>query len=81
MQVKYVVELAKALAQFPSVARVDLLTRLIKDPAVDASYGEPEERLNLPPLPPASAAVAAAAEAAHYGILNQTSDIIEVSTE
>lgn len=44
-QVKYVVELAKALALHPSVYRVDLLTRLIKDPAVDASYGEPEECL------------------------------------
>jgi hypothetical protein len=31
-QVKYVVELAKTLGQFPSVARVDLLTRLIADP-------------------------------------------------
>lgn len=29
-QVKYVVELAKALALHPSVFRVDLLTRLIK---------------------------------------------------
>lgn len=29
-QVKYVVELAKALALHPSVYRVDLLTRLIK---------------------------------------------------
>ncbi|KAI3435641.1 hypothetical protein D9Q98_001699 [Chlorella vulgaris] len=44
-QVKYVVELAKALALHPSVFRVDLLTRLIKDPSVDASYGEPEECL------------------------------------
>lgn len=36
-------ELARALAQHPSVYRVDLLTRLIKDPKVDKSYGEPEE--------------------------------------
>lgn len=43
MQVKYVVELARALAKHPAVYRVDLLTRLIKDPAVDASYGEPVE--------------------------------------
>lgn len=45
MQVKYVVELARALAQHPAVYRVDLLTRLIQDPAVDSSYGEPEEVL------------------------------------
>ncbi|KAL4458202.1 hypothetical protein ABPG75_013067 [Micractinium tetrahymenae] len=44
-QVKYVVELAKALALHPSVYRVDLLTRLIQDPAVDPSYGQPEECL------------------------------------
>ncbi|KAI8473309.1 MAG: hypothetical protein J3K34DRAFT_519144 [Monoraphidium minutum] len=44
-QVKYVVELAKALSRHPAVHRVDLLTRLIQDPAVDASYGEPEEAL------------------------------------
>jgi sucrose-phosphate synthase len=47
-----VVELAKALARIPSVARVDLLTRLIRDPTVDKSYGEPEERLVLPPMGP-----------------------------
>eukprot|EP00898_Chlorokybus_atmophyticus_P003387 jgi/Chlat1/4049/Chrsp26S04101 len=44
-QVKYVVELAKALAKQPAIRRVDLLTRLIKDPKVDASYGEPVETL------------------------------------
>ena len=43
MQVKYVVELARALAQHPAVYRVDLLTRLILDPNVDPSYSEPEE--------------------------------------
>lgn len=43
VQVKYVVELAKTLSHHPMVHRVDLLTRLIKDPAVDASYGEEEE--------------------------------------
>ncbi|GLC43067.1 hypothetical protein PLESTM_001427200 [Pleodorina starrii] len=45
-QVKYVVELARALGRIPSVARVDLLTRLIADPKVDKSYSEPEERLD-----------------------------------
>ena len=44
-QVKYVVELARALAQHPAVFRVDLLTRLIQDPSVDPTYGEPEEVL------------------------------------
>lgn len=42
-QVKYVVELAKALSRHPGVHRVDLLTRLILDPKVDSSYGQPEE--------------------------------------
>ena len=44
-QVKYVVELARALAQHPAVYRVDLLTRLIQDPNVDSTYGESEERI------------------------------------
>ena len=44
-QVKYVVELARALAQHPVVYRVDLLTRLIQDPQVDKEYGQPEECL------------------------------------
>lgn len=42
---KYVVELAKALSRHPAVHRVDLLTRLIKDPKVDPSYGAPLEPL------------------------------------
>lgn len=52
------VELAKALARIPSVSRVDLLTRMISDPKVDPSYGQPEERLRLdgPPPTPSSAA-------------------------
>ena len=45
LQVKYVVELARALAQHPAVYRVDLLTRLIADPAVDKTYAEPKEVL------------------------------------
>ncbi len=44
-QVKYVVELAKALAAHPRVARVDLLTRQVNDPKVDESYAAPEEPL------------------------------------
>ncbi len=42
-QTKYVVELAKALAEEESVARVDLLTRLVEDPKVSDDYSVPEE--------------------------------------
>jgi sucrose-phosphate synthase len=42
-QVKYVVELARAMALHPAVHRVDLLTRLIRDPRVDPEYGIEEE--------------------------------------
>jgi len=42
-QVKYVVELAKAMSLHPAVFRVDLLTRMIKDPEVDQEYGIAEE--------------------------------------
>jgi sucrose-phosphate synthase len=45
-QIKYVVELSKALADQPEVARVDLLTRLVDDPAVDENYGVPVEQIN-----------------------------------
>lgn len=44
-QIKYVVELAKALAKIPGVYRVDLFTRQICSPEVDWSYGEPAEML------------------------------------
>ncbi|XXG86989.1 hypothetical protein AAC387_Pa11g1786 [Persea americana] len=44
-QVKYVVELARALAATKGVYRVDLLTRQISSPEVDWSYGEPVEML------------------------------------
>ncbi len=45
-QTKYVVELARALGQQPEVARVDLLTRRIEDPAYDADYAQPFEPLD-----------------------------------
>ncbi|KAG6593761.1 putative sucrose-phosphate synthase 2, partial [Cucurbita argyrosperma subsp. sororia] len=45
-QVKYVVELSRALAQMPGVYRVDLFTRQILSPEVDWSYGEPTEMLS-----------------------------------
>jgi sucrose-phosphate synthase len=44
-QVTYVVELARALARNPAVERVDLMTRLIEDPAVAEEYRLPEEPL------------------------------------
>ncbi|XP_059658168.1 probable sucrose-phosphate synthase 1 [Cornus florida] len=46
-QVKYVVELARALGTMPGVYRVDLLTRQVSAPDIDWSYGEPTEMLNL----------------------------------
>ncbi len=45
-QTLYVVELAKALADQPSVERVDLLTRLVEDPKVGPDYARPEEKLS-----------------------------------
>ncbi|OUZ99836.1 Glycosyl transferase [Macleaya cordata] len=45
-QVKYVVELARALGTMPGVYRVDLLTRQVSAPDVDWSYGEPTEMLS-----------------------------------
>lgn len=44
-QVLYVVELARALAADPHVARVDLLTRRVDDPKVSPDYAQPLERL------------------------------------
>ncbi|KAF5187729.1 Sucrose-phosphate synthase [Thalictrum thalictroides] len=47
-QVKYVVELARALANTKGVYRVDLLTRQISSSDVDSSYGEPIEMISSP---------------------------------
>ncbi|MDD1620359.1 MAG: glycosyltransferase, partial [Methylococcaceae bacterium] len=44
-QTKYVVELAKALAEQPNVERVDLITRRITDVGVDSGYAQPVEAL------------------------------------
>jgi len=44
-QIKYVVELAEALARHPDVGRVDLLTRMVNDNAVSKDYSQPEELL------------------------------------
>jgi sucrose-phosphate synthase len=45
-QTLYVVELARALAEQACVARVDLFTRRIVEPSVDADYAEPVEQLS-----------------------------------
>jgi sucrose-phosphate synthase len=44
-QTTYVIELARALGRNPGVERVDLLTRLIEDPAISPDYAQPEEEL------------------------------------
>lgn len=45
-QVKYVVELARALGKNPQVSRVDLITRNILDSKVDPGYGKNIEKLS-----------------------------------
>ncbi|MCG2635364.1 MAG: HAD-IIB family hydrolase [Gammaproteobacteria bacterium] len=44
-QTKYVVDLTRALARHPDIDQVDLITRLISDPAVDSGYSCEEEEL------------------------------------
>jgi len=44
-QTTYVVELAKTLSQHHDVAQVDLLTRLVEDPAVSPDYAKSHEQL------------------------------------
>ena len=44
-QVLYVLELARALAAHPEVARVDLLTRRFSDPDCDPIYAQPIEEI------------------------------------
>ncbi|MBU1072735.1 HAD family hydrolase, partial [bacterium] len=39
-QITYVIEMAKALAVDPRVARVDLLTRRIEGPGIDTNYAD-----------------------------------------
>ncbi len=45
-QTTYVVELMRALARHCDVGQVDLLTRLIDDPAVSADYSQPIEEVS-----------------------------------
>ncbi|NLX13496.1 MAG: glycosyltransferase [Phycisphaerales bacterium] len=44
-QIKYVVELTRALTQHPEVGQVDLVTRLVSDPKVDPIYAREVEEL------------------------------------
>ncbi|MGE9290454.1 MAG: HAD-IIB family hydrolase [Puniceicoccales bacterium] len=44
-QIKYVIELARALAERPDVDRVDLITRQIMDDRVSGDYAQPEEAI------------------------------------
>lgn len=44
-QTTYVVELVKTLSKFNEVDKVDLLTRLVDDPAVSEDYAQPSEEL------------------------------------
>lgn len=45
-QIKYVVELGKALSQSEKVERVEVFTRLIRDKAVSEDYARPVEQIN-----------------------------------
>ncbi|MFO7557323.1 MAG: HAD-IIB family hydrolase [Desulfobacterales bacterium] len=45
-QIKYVIELAKALSRQKNVERVDLLTRLLSDKTVSNDYSQPIEVIN-----------------------------------
>ena len=45
-QTKYVVDLARSLAELEDIAQVDLVTRLVDDPAVSADYSNPIEVLS-----------------------------------
>ena len=45
-QIKYVLELCRALSAHPDVSRVDLLTRQVFDNKVDADYAQPLEEIS-----------------------------------
>ncbi len=47
-QTRYVVELANALAELPTIAKVELFTRLVDDPSVDSNYKLTQEPLAHP---------------------------------
>jgi sucrose-phosphate synthase len=46
-QTTYVVELARALARHHEIEQVDLLTRLVEDPAVSPDYAQAEESIGI----------------------------------
>ena len=46
-QTKYVVDLARALAEREDVSRVDLVTRRVVDPQVSEDYATPIEALSV----------------------------------
>lgn len=45
-QIKYVVEMARELAEHPNVRDVELLTRQVIDPRVDDAYAQPVEEIS-----------------------------------
>ena len=45
-QTKYVIQLATSLSKHPSVEKVELVTRLIKDRKVSPGYSVPVEKVN-----------------------------------
>mgnify|MGYP001553682367 CR=1 FL=1 len=45
-QTKYVVDLARSLAELDDVAQVDLVTRLVDSPLVNPDYAQPVEKLS-----------------------------------
>jgi sucrose-phosphate synthase len=45
-QIKYVLELGKALSEDPRIEKVELITRQVKDKNVSADYSKPEEKIN-----------------------------------
>jgi len=44
-QIKYVLELARALVDHPDVEKVDVITRLVADPKVGPDYSQPREEI------------------------------------
>lgn len=45
-QIRYVIDLARAVSEQPEVGRVDLITRRLDDPQLSDDYAKPYERLN-----------------------------------
>jgi sucrose-phosphate synthase len=45
-QIKYVVELTRALAEHPQIGKIDLITRLIDDPKLSSDYAQAVEQIS-----------------------------------